>query len=62
MSKGYFGHSMGHTFVADRAIIDSWFKENHKAHGIVVEGYVKALSDEWNKDLMLNSYTLCSLQ
>ena len=50
MSKGYFGHSMGHTFVADRAIIDSWFKENHQAHGIVVEGYVKALSDEWNKD------------
>jgi len=50
MSKSYFDHSMGHTFVADRAIIDSWFKENHQAKGIIVEDYVKALSDEWNKD------------
>lgn len=50
MSKGYFGHSMGHTFVADRDITDSWFKGNHQAHRIVEENDVKAFSDEWNKD------------
>lgn len=50
MNRSYFGHSMGHTFVADRDITDSWFKENHQAHGIVEENDVKAFSDEWNKD------------
>ena len=28
MNRSYFGHSMGHTFVADRDITDSWFKGN----------------------------------